>query len=270
MSVYAAGAVGIGSGAFVLWSYYRHWNEIKASASQLTKRQLVVWGISACLAAISFILIAIQWFAKPHYVTGGDDALFLSGLYVFMTGAIAWSWTLDSEVLYAPEAVSLIITAAGCGLMVGGSVKSVMSIPFTSYLLFHHFFVDVVWWSLYARRSPQPTKGMLLASYILGFPALVTSLMLFGTFYSKEARWGCVAVASFDIVIGAVWSGSYKWERFKDNSIIAADVFIIAALVLSAISKEPEYVWPALTLATAGTMLYTIFVPKHVKDSILM
>lgn len=152
MSIQIVGFVGYGLGALVLASYWARWDRIAACAKSLRKRKRVygLWVTSAMLTAVCFLLVFGLWIMGPANVTP-HPTVFVVGLYTFIAGAILWPWMLVPASATAREYVALAVTAAGSVVMLGAAVPQTMSIPFLSYVAFHHVFIDALWWPLYGR-----------------------------------------------------------------------------------------------------------------------
>jgi hypothetical protein len=260
-TVYTTGVVGFCSGVLVLLGYIIRWMTIRQSAGEVRRIPLMLWAASACIAAVCYLLLVALWFVDPHNVTGGTDKTFLAGLYTFITGAILWSWMLDAQTLTAAELATLVVTAAGTVVMVAGSVRSVMAIPFTSYLLFHHLVVDVGWWSAYGRTDKNLEHGIIQALYIMYYAPLVTAIMLFAAFESPASRWICIVITCLHYAVGGLrmsvegldvlkrYTGPNGWKA------TLADILILLGLILAIVSfSNAVILWPALVAAFVGNL----------------
>jgi len=143
--LYVVGWVAIGLGVVVLASYAARWTQIADAAKPLMKRNMFyIWLCSALITVACFL--SLVWFWAEHHIT---KLVFVVGMYIFMCGAIAWPWTLRAKVTPL-EVMALLTTAVGSSLLFIASVET-MVVPLTAYILFHHLFVDAIWWPLYGR-----------------------------------------------------------------------------------------------------------------------
>lgn len=152
--VRSLGWVGFGAGTVVLLAYASNWSDILASSVAMAGWRIKLWMVSACLTATCFLALMMVWALEGNKVTGNDrDArLFVVGLWVFITGAVLWPTYLRGTSLTPTELASLWTTAAGSILMFTATVHEPMSLPLTSVLMFHHVFVDGIWWPQLDRR----------------------------------------------------------------------------------------------------------------------
>lgn len=90
-----------------------------------------------------------------------QSIVFVIGLAIFMAGAITWPWVLVPDHITIQEWIALGITAAGSLIMWGASLFQIMALPFTTYIMFHHVFVDGIWWPLYGRKPPVQSAEFL-------------------------------------------------------------------------------------------------------------
>ena len=158
-AVRIAGWVGYSLGGIVLLSYASNFATIRRSARNLTERKcaFATWTTSAIVTAICFLLVVALWAMGGNNVTSNDDSaiLYVVGLYIFMTGAIAWPWVLDAEETTCAELAALWITAIGSIIMFSATLYQIMALPFTAYIMFHHVLVDGMWWPRYGRKMEQ-------------------------------------------------------------------------------------------------------------------
>jgi hypothetical protein len=79
--------------------------------------------------------------------------MYTTALYCFMIGATAWSWVVTPLKITAPELAALSVTAAASTVMFYASLYQPMSLPFTTYIMFHHLVVDAIWWPCFGRAQ---------------------------------------------------------------------------------------------------------------------
>ena len=144
--LYIAGWIAICLGVFVVISYAARWSQIKrASARLMERRAFYAWLGSAFVTTVCFL--SLVWFWSEQRIT---KLVFVVGMYVFMFGALAWPWLLRDTVTPL-EVMALFTTAIGSSLLFIASINTA-AVPFTSYIMFHHVFVDAFWWPLYGRQ----------------------------------------------------------------------------------------------------------------------
>lgn len=143
--LYVAGWIAIGLGVIVLGSYWTRSKQIEQASQSLLKRKaFYAWLVSALITVACFI--SLIWFWSEKRIT---KLVFVVGMYIFMSGAIAWPWVLR-DTITPLEVMALVTTAVGSSLLFIASINT-MAVPLTSYILFHHLFVDAIWWPLYGR-----------------------------------------------------------------------------------------------------------------------
>jgi hypothetical protein len=149
--------MGYALGGLVLLSYAINFAAIRKSARNLVERQcaFATWATSAIATAICFLLVVALWAMKGNNVTPNDDSaiVYVVGLFIFMAGAITWPWVLKAERTTFSELAALWITAIGSIVMFFATLHQVMALPFTTYIMFHHVFVDGMWWPVYGRKK---------------------------------------------------------------------------------------------------------------------
>lgn len=143
--LYEAGWGAIGLGIFVLMSYWARSKQIGRASQPLLKRKaFYAWLVSALITVACFV--SLIWFWSEKRVT---KLVFVVGMYIFMCGAIAWPWVLH-DIVTPLEVMALLTTAVGSSLLFVATIHT-MAVPLTAYILFHHLFVDAIWWPLYGR-----------------------------------------------------------------------------------------------------------------------
>lgn len=152
-----AGWVGYCLGVLVLLSYGYKYKAILQSAENMRKNSCVfyVWATSAIVTAVCFILVVALWAMKGNNVTTNNTSAiaYVTGLYIFMAGAITWPYVLIPSKIAMPEMLALWTTALGSIIMFFATLFQPMSIPFTSYIMFHHVVIDALWWPTYKRST---------------------------------------------------------------------------------------------------------------------
>lgn len=149
---------GISLGALVLVGYGINRQQIFGAAEQLFKTRvaLVAWTISAVLTAVSFLAI-VGLFAAGD--TPSNKTLFVVGLYVFMSGAIAWSWVVSGDRLTLFELAALWVTATGSIVILAAVEGSTATVP-AAVLAAHHVLVDGIWWPLFRKPRQQYEESL--------------------------------------------------------------------------------------------------------------
>lgn len=256
------GWIGFVLGVVVLASYVRKRKTIVNASLDLQRRCVFyAWAASACITAVCFLLVLSLWAMKGNNVTDGDKTarVFVAGLFVFMSGAILWPWVLQAELTLS-ELSALWVTALGSLIMFCATWWQVMSLPWTSFIFFHHLVIDGLWWPYYGRTTPLDNTNKVGALYIFYFAPLAACipLSIFG-----ETTWVAslvVVVTTLHFLVGGMVAYpdflSVTRQRYQQPLAIVADVLITAALVLACVhlANGMKYSWIALIAAMLGNL----------------
>lgn len=143
--LYETGWGAIALGIVVLLSYALRKDKINEAAKRLMGRRVFyAWLVSALVTASCFL--ALVWVYSRKELT---TVVFVTGMYIFMFGAIAWPWTLQAYITPL-EVMALATTAIGSCLLFSASINT-MAVPLTAFIFWHHLVVDLFWWSFYGR-----------------------------------------------------------------------------------------------------------------------
>jgi hypothetical protein len=147
-----------GFGVIIGYIYLYFSNYLKPLAKKFTKQEWVIWSISALLTIASFLGI-IFWFSFNQELENWQRELFLSSLVVFLTGAILWSISIFYLIKFKKniyiQLPSLTLTSLGAlGILISiiYSTNNWLLITAGSILLFHHLFLDNIYWLFINKR----------------------------------------------------------------------------------------------------------------------
>jgi hypothetical protein len=147
-----------GFGVIIGYIYLYFSNYLKPLAKKFTKQEWVIWSISALLTIASFIGI-IFWFSFNQELENWQRELFLSSLVVFLTGAILWSISIFYLIKFKKniyiQLPALSLTSLGAlGILISiiYSTNNWLLITAGSILLFHHLFLDNIYWLFINKR----------------------------------------------------------------------------------------------------------------------
>lgn len=256
------GWVGFVLGVVVLGSYVARRRIIYDASEELRRSaSFYLWATSAFVTATCFLLLLSLWGMRGNNVTDNDHnaQIFVTGLFVFMSGGVLWPWVLQLE-LTLNEVSALWVTATGSFIMFYATWWQIMSVPFTSFIFFHHLFVDGLWWPRYGRTSTVDDDSKVGALYIFYFAPLVACVPLSVFGKTKLVAILVVVVTSMHFVVAGVvaWPRfiTVARQRYKIKMAILADVLITAALVLAIVhlANDMEYSWTAVIAALLGNL----------------
>jgi uncharacterized membrane protein (DUF2068 family) len=86
-------------------------------------------------------------------------------------------------------------------------------------------------------------RGLLIGAAVLGFPALITLISVFGLW--KRRFWGWVLAFATDVGMLAVLVYNLVSESERDSDEIAAAAGVAVILVLLMLPKVREFYWKA-------------------------
>lgn len=256
------GWIGFVLGSIVLFSYALRRKIIYSASEDLRHgASFFLWAASAFVTTVCFLLVLSLWALHGNKVTDSDDTarVFVVGLFVFMTGAILWPWVLQLE-LTLNEVSALWITAIGSFIMFYATWWQAMSVPFTAFIFFHHFFVDGLWWPCYGRISGIDKTNGIAAVYIFYFAPLVACIPLSIFEKTRLVAGLVVVVTGLHFIAGGIIACpnvvTTALQRYKQKLAVLADVMILVALVLSVVhlSTGMKYSWTAVIFAFLGNL----------------
>lgn len=256
------GWVGFVSGVVVLGSYVARRKIIYDASEELRRsNSFFLWATSASVTAVCFLLVLSLWAMKGNNVTDNNHnaQIFVTGLFVFMSGAVLWPWVLQLE-LTVNEVSALWVTAIGSFIMFYATWWQIMSVPFTSFIFFHHLFVDGLWWPRYGRASSVDDGSKVGALYIFYFAPLMACVPLSVFGKSDLVAILVVVVTGMHFVVAGVvaWPRflSVARQRYQLKLAILADVLITTALVLAIVhlANGMDYSWTAVIAALLGNL----------------
>jgi hypothetical protein len=211
VATYVAFLIGLDV-VFSYWLNQSRWDYGKLLLKQ-TPLVWIVWLVSAGTTAIAFLVLFGRFAYDPDtLVNDANEGLFTTSLYIFMVGAVFWSWvTLPKDSgIQSPDFAAVFVTGVGSVLLAVASQGHPIPFWTTTILVVHHCVLDVGVWT-YLRTVKQEGHRP-------------------STAYTCSAGIYCITA-----VVGCM-----TWMFLEDDERPTSIVSIVVALVMILVGKLDE------------------------------
>lgn len=218
----------------------------------------IVWLFSAGTTAVAFLVLFGRFaYDSNTFVSDENESLFTSSLYVFMVGAVFWSWvTLDRDTgIQSPDFAAVLVTGVGSVLLAVASQG--YSIPFwTSIILVvHHCVLDVgLWTYLRTVQDNKPSVAYTCSAGIYCMAAVVGCMSWM--FLEDDTR--PTSITSVVVALVMIVTGKLD-ERVSSVYVLYALTYGIGlALGIASTATESMSIGYAVATYQTCTLIFTI------------